>query len=652
MKNGVQRFGKFLSAMIMPNIGALIAFGFLAAFFNSSGWIPHEGFATIFSAILVYLIPILIASTGGKLIGGDRGSVVASIAVVGAIMSDPDTTMLMAAMIMGPLAGFCIKKFDEAMDGHMPAGFEMLINNFSVGIMGMLLAMFGFLAVGPFMNLILGILSAGVNFLVEHSVLPLIAVFIEPAKVLFLNNAINHGIFTPIATAQAAETGKSIMYMLEANPGPGLGVLLAYMFFCKDQETKQSAPGAVIIHLFGGIHEIYFPYILMNPLVIVGPILGNMAAIFWFNLTDCGLVGPASPGSIIAYLMMAPGDKMIQIIIGVVIATAISFVVSSAIVRMSKGKSLEEAQEEMASRKAEAKGTAAPVAITSAEGVKKVVFACDAGMGSSAMGATKFRNRVKGLRPDLTVINTSVDTIPQDCDIAVVQVTLADRARKCVPNAQMVTINNFLADPALDALFAQLTAAGGPESPSGNAEGKPAAGGSGNSPIDTQAKPPAGGSGNGASDRENAEGKSSAERGKEILVRDGIQLNLQPVSKEEAIQAAGELLNKLGYVDASYIDAMQEREKLVTTYMGLGVAIPHGTSQAKGTVKKTGIVVMQYPQGVSFGEEKAQLVFGIAGVGDEHLELLEKICGMLEDEEVLEEFKRTNNIDWVLDKLK
>ncbi len=652
MKNGVQRFGKFLSAMIMPNIGALIAFGFLAAFFNSSGWIPHEGFATIFSAILVYLIPILIASTGGKLIGGDRGSVVASIAVVGAIMSDPDTTMLMAAMIMGPLAGFCIKKFDEAMDGHMPAGFEMLINNFSVGIMGMLLAMFGFLAVGPFMNLILGILSAGVNFLVEHSVLPLIAVFIEPAKVLFLNNAINHGIFTPIATAQAAETGKSIMYMLEANPGPGLGVLLAYMFFCKDQETKQSAPGAVIIHLFGGIHEIYFPYILMNPLVIVGPILGNMAAIFWFNLTDCGLVGPASPGSIIAYLMMAPGDKMIQIIIGVVIATAISFVVSSAIVRMSKGKSLEEAQEEMASRKAEAKGTAAPVAITSAEGVKKVVFACDAGMGSSAMGATKFRNRVKGLRPDLTVINTSVDTIPQDCDIAVVQVTLVDRARKCVPNAQMVTINNFLADPALDALFAQLTAAGGPESSSGNAEGKPAAGGSGNSSIDTQAKPPAGGSGNGASDHENAEGKSSAERGKEILVRDGIQLNLQPVSKEEAIQAAGELLNKLGYVDASYIDAMQEREKLVTTYMGLGVAIPHGTSQAKGTVKKTGIVVMQYPQGVSFGEEKAQLVFGIAGVGDEHLELLEKICGMLEDEEVLEEFKRTNNIDWVLDKLK
>lgn len=632
MKNGVQRFGKFLSAMIMPNIGALIAFGFLAAFFNGSGWIPHEGFATIFSAILVYLIPILIASTGGRLIGGERGSIVAAIAVVGAIMSDPDTTMLMAAMIMGPLSGFCIKKFDKAMEGRMPAGFEMLINNFSVGIMGMLLAMIGYLAIGPFMNLILGILSAGVNVLITHGLLPLISVFIEPAKVLFLNNAINHGIFTPIATAQAAETGKSIMYMLEANPGPGLGVLLAYMFFCEDKKTKQSAPGAVIIHLLGGIHEIYFPYILMNPLVIVGPILGNMAAIFWFNMTGCGLVGPASPGSIIAYLMMTPGNKIVPVVVGVVIATGISFGVSSVIIRMSKGKSLEEAQEEMASRKAEAKGTAAELpVIVKADCVKKVVFACDAGMGSSAMGATKFRNRIKAKRPDLTVINTSVDTIPADCDIAVVQVTLVERAKKCVPDAQIVTIGNFLADSALDALYEQLAGESGAGQKSATEQKETA------------------GQKSATEQKETAEQKSAPE--KQVLRREGIKLNLNPVSKEEAIQAAGELLAELGYVEPSYIDAMQEREKIVTTYMGLGVAIPHGTSQAKGTVKKTGIVVMQYPEGVSFGDEKAQLVFGIAGVGDEHLDLLEKICGMLEEEEVLEEFKTTDSIDWVLEKL-
>lgn len=626
MKNGVQRFGKFLSAMIMPNIGALIAFGFLAAFFNPSGWIPHEGFATIFSAILVYLIPILIASTGGKLVGGERGSIVAAIAVVGAIMSDPNTTMLMAAMIMGPLSGFCIKQFDKAIEGHMPAGFEMLINNFSAGIMGMILAMFGFLAIGPFMNLILTILTAGVNVLVAHKILPLIAVFIEPAKVLFLNNAINQGIFTPIATAQAAETGKSIMYMLEANPGPGLGVLLAYMFFCKDEKTKQSAPGAVIIHLLGGIHEIYFPYILMNPLVIVAPIVGNMVAIFWFNLTGAGLVGPASPGSIIAFLMMASKDSIFSIIVGVVLATAVSFAIASVIIRMSKGKSLEEAQEDMANRKAEAKGiqTTQNAADVKTEGVKKIVFACDAGMGSSAMGATKFRNRVKAQRPDLTVINTSVDNIPSDCDIAVVQVTLVQRAEKSAPQAQIITINNFLADPALDTLYAQLT---------------------------TEKDSSANNTANDTAVAEKSADAPAASANKNILVKDGIKLNLSPVSKEDAIQRAGELLAELGYVDISYAAAMQEREKLVTTYMGMGVAIPHGTSQAKGTVKRTGIVLMQYPDGVDFGDEKAQLVFGIAGVGDEHLDLLGKICTVLEDENTLEKLKTTNDVDWIMKQL-
>lgn len=619
MKNSVQRFGKFLSAMVMPNIGALIAFGFLAALFIDTGWIPNEGFNSLVSPMLTYLIPILIASTGGRMVGGDRGRVVGAIAVIGAIMSDTSITMLMAAMVMGPLAGFCIKKFDQLMEGRMPAGFEMLINNFSAGIIGMLLAMLGYIAIGPLMSGILAVLSAGVSILVEHGLLPLVSIFIEPAKVLFLNNAINHGIFTPLATEQAAEFGKSIMYMLEPNPGPGLGVLLAYMFFCKDKTTKDSAPGAVIIHLLGGIHEIYFPYILMNPLVIVAPILGNIAAIFWFSITDCGLVGPASPGSIIAYLMMTPGSDMIKVIIGVLIATGISFAVASPIVKMAGGKSLEEAQNEMASMKAASKGeTVVPGTIERSAEVKKIIFACDAGMGSSAMGATKFRNRIKNDRPDITVANTSVDNIPADCDIAVVQTTLAARAKKSAPQAQLITIGNFLADPALDALYVQLTTGDAPAAPAGE-----------NTDIvipDTPIK-------------------------KQVIIADGIKLGQKPVTKEEAIQAAGELLVKLGYVDESYVDAMQEREKLVSTYMGMGVAIPHGTTQAKGTVKKTGIVFLQYPEGVDFGSEKAQLVFGIAGIGDEHLDLLSKLCNLLEDPALLETLKTTDDVDWVLEQL-
>lgn len=654
MKNKVQKFGKFLSGMVMPNIGALIAFGFLAALFIDTGWIPNEKLNSMVSPMLTYLIPILIASTGGKMVGGDRGRVVGAIAVIGAIMSDTSITMLMAAMVMGPLAGFCIKKFDQLMDGHMPAGFEMLINNFSAGIIGMLLAILGYVVVGPVMSAILSVLAAGVNILVSHSLLPLVAIFIEPAKVLFLNNAINHGIFTPLATAQAAEVGKSIMYMLEPNPGPGLGVLLAYMFFCKDKKTKQSAPGAVIIHVLGGIHEIYFPYILMNPLVIIAPIVGNMAAIFWFNLTGCGLVGPASPGSIIAYLMMTPGPDIWKVLVGVAIATGISFAIASPIVKMAGGKtSLEDAQAEMAAMKAEAKGeVAAPVAIKDASEVKKIIFACDAGMGSSAMGATKFRNRLKAVCPQIHVSNTSVDNIPADCDIAVVQTTLADRARKSAPQAQLVTIGNFLADPALDELFEQLTskekaAAVSAQIADTNVSDEKQTEKSASVEKQAEKVTPVAEKTSDVS----TEASQAASEKKQVLIKEGIRLNQAPVSKEEAIQAAGELLHQLGYVDETYVDAMQEREKLITTYMGMGVAIPHGTSQAKGTVKKTGIVFLQYPEGVDFGDEKAQLVFGIAGIGDEHLDLLAKICEVLEDEEVLEKMKTTSDLDWVLERL-
>ncbi len=310
---------------------------------------------------------------------------------------------------------------------------------------------------------------------------------------------------------------------------------------------------------------------------------------------------------------------MLKVAAGVVIATGVSFLAASPLVKMAGEKSLEEAQREMAERKAEAKGQAVvPGTIEKPSAVGKIVFACDAGMGSSAMGATKFRNRIKGNRPDIMVINTSVDNIPGDCDIAVVQTTLADRARKSAPHAQLITIGNFLADPALDALYVQLTTGDTPAAPAGE-----------NTDIVIPDVP----------------------MKKKVLTAEGIKLGRKSVTKEEAIQAAGELLEKLGYVDGSYVSAMQEREKLVSTYMGMGVAIPHGTTQAKGTVKKSGIVFLQYPDGVEFGDEKAQLVFGIAGVGDEHLDLLGNLCTLLEDEARLETLKTTDDAQWVLEQL-
>ena len=619
MKNAVQRFGKFLSAMVMPNIGAFIAWGFITALFIEAGWLPNEQLASLNGPMLNYLLPILIGVQGGKLVGGDRGAVMGAIATVGVIVGAPDYPMLMGSMVMGPLAGFVIKKFDQAMDGRMPAGFEMLINNFSVGIFGMILAIIGFYAIGPLMSAILVILRGGVEILINNGLLPLAAIFIEPAKVLFLNNAINQGIFTPIGITQAAEAGKSIMYMLETNPGPGFGLLLAYWVFSKDRATKDSAPGAIIIQFLGGIHEIYFPYILMNPFVIIGPILGNICAIFFFSIMDAGLVGPAAPGSIIAFLAMSPRDSILISVIGVAIAAAVSFLVSSPIIRMAGARSLEDAQAQKDSMKAESKG-AAPArtgAEVATDAIQKIIFACDAGMGSSAMGATKFRNRIKPLNLGITVTNTSVDNVPGDADVVVCQYILQDRAAKSAPQARLVTLGNFLQDPNLDALYAEL-------------EERANGGAAAAAETAVTAEEPK---------------KSS---GKAVLMKEGIRTGLPSVSKEEAIRAAGELLNKLGFVNENYIDAMLEREKLVSTYMGMGVAIPHGTSTAKGTVKKSGIVVMQYPDGVDFGDEKAYLVIGIAGVGDEHLEILGRIVESLEDEELLEKLKKEADVDTIM----
>ena len=344
----------------------------------------------------------------------------------------------------------------------------------------------------------------------------------------------------------------------------------------------------------------------MNPIVIIAPIVGNICAITFFTFTKCGLIGPSSPGSIIAYLSMSPKSQIPLTILGVLIATVVSFLIASPIIRMSDGKSLEDAQDDMAAKKAESKGiTVDPGEKKDADKVKKIVFACDAGMGSSAMGATKFRNRVKAKRPDLTVINTSVDNIP---------------ARKSAPQAQLVIINNFLQDPNLDGLYEQMTAK-----------------------VDASAQT--------AAAVEEVETPVVTGNAK-ILVEEGIKTGLKPVDKFEAIKAAGKLLNELGYVEEGYIDAMVKREETVTTYMGLGVAIPHGTGDAKKKVQKTGIVMLQYPEGVDFDGEKAQLVFGIAGIGDEHLGLLAKISEIIEDPERLEQLKTTENVDEIMEMFK
>ena len=469
IKTKVQKLGRALSGMVMPNIGAFIAWGFITALFIEKGWLPNAQLAEMVTPMLKYVLPVLIGYTGGKMIAGDRGSVIGAIATVGIVVGAGDTTMLIGGMIIGPLGGWVIKKFDELVDGKIPSGFEMLVNNFSVGILGLILAIIGFYAIGPVVIAVTSVLQAGVEFLVKRNLIFLTSLFIEPAKVLFLNNAINHGILSPLGIEQAKEMGSSIMFLLEANPGPGLGVLLAYCIFGKGS-SKESAPGAVIIHFLGGIHEIYFPYILMNPALILAVMLGGASGVLTFSVLGAGLVAAASPGSIIAILAMTAKGKYFAVIAGVVVATVVSFLVSSVFVKRAAARDeeqdLDAAQAQMKNMKAEAKNQKVEVgqddvavAIdkeVAVSDIKKIIFACDAGMGSSAMGAARFKSRIKDLNLGIEVAAAPVDNVPADAQIIVTHESLAQRAEDKYDDKEIIEIKNFLKDDNIEALYNRL----------------------------------------------------------------------------------------------------------------------------------------------------------------------------------------------------
>lgn len=461
MKEKLQVFGRFLSGMVMPNIGAFIAWGLITALFIETGWLPNENFAKMVSPMSSVLLPLLIAYTGGEVVAGKRGGVIGTIAAMG-VIAGSDVPMFIGAMVVGPLSAWIIKKFDKAVEGRIKAGFEMLVNNFSLGIIGALLALVSMAAVTPLVSMLNQAMSAGVGFFVDHGILPLTSLFIEPAKVLFLNNAINHGILSPMGIQQVEQTGKSIFFLLEANPGPGLGILLAYCLVGKGS-AKSSAPGAAIIHFFGGIHEIYFPYILMNPFLLLAVIAGGASGVFCFTLFQVGLTSAASPGSFLAIMMMAERHSYLGIIIGVAVAAAVSFVIALPLLKfMGRDTSLEEAQQKKDAMKRQAKGikderetqAQAPASGSAAAGrIKKIAFACDAGMGSSAMGATVLKKKLTaaGLA-GIEVIHTPVSSIPADVQIVVTHQELGERASHSNPNARLVLITNFLAAPEYEGL--------------------------------------------------------------------------------------------------------------------------------------------------------------------------------------------------------
>lgn len=462
----IQAFGGFLTAMVIPNVAAFIAWGLITALFIPTGWLPNEHIGQLVDPMVKYLLPLLLAFTGGTLVHGHRGGVAGAIATIGVIIG-AEIPMFLGAMVLGPLAAWIMKKFDSAIENHIPSGFEMVVNNFSLGIIGMGMTLISFLAVGPLIEEINQFLVAAITSLVSLGILPILSIINEPAKVLFLNNVIDQGIYYPLGTQQTADLGKSIFFTVASNPGPGLGLLLAFWLFGHDNVTRTSAPGAIIIHFFGGIHEIYFPYVLMKPSTILGMIAGGMSGIMTFSLFDAGLVAGPSPGSIFSYILLTPKGSHLGIIAGVVVATTVSFLVTATLLKFSKkktngakGDDLAAARTRTSSMKAEGKTLLNISGTTYAptSPVNKVVFACDAGMGSSTMGAGVFRKKLGAEHiDDIEVANTSIEKIPADADVVVVHENLADRTHKARPGIRLVTISNYLNDPAIDNLLNQLS---------------------------------------------------------------------------------------------------------------------------------------------------------------------------------------------------
>ena len=635
-RSKVQNFGSFLSSMVMPNIAAFIAWGFLTALFIPDGWIPNENFATLVDPILIYAIPMLIAYTGGNIVNPRMGGVVGAIATMGAIVGS-EQKMLVAAMVLGPLSAWLLKKIQDAYDGHVKSGFEMLVNNFVAGFLALGLSLFAYVAIAPVMEGLLNILSTGVDWLVQRRLLPLVHIFVEPAKILFLNNAINHGIFTPIGLNQVEKAGKSMLFMIESNPGPGFGVLLAYMIAGKKNE-KASAFGASIIQVFGGIHEIYFPYILMNPKLLIATILGGMSSTFLLELLNGGLVASPSPGSLISWILLTPKGSYLPTIIAFAVSTVVSMIVALPIIRNAKdnGKSLDEATNDMKDTKAN-KTVAKRPANTNLADTKKIIFACDAGMGSSAMGASILKKKVKeaGL-DDIEVRNVAIPQIPDDADVVITHEDLTERAMQKNNNAYHVSVKNFMQAPEYDQLVAEIKDA---------RENNGA-----NSPQNEETISKA------ENDKEvetvvyGSDGEKITEDEKEIndspvLKKENILLNQKFNSKEEVIKKVGKIMQESGYVDSEYTKGMLQRENEAPTHFGIGLAIPHGTNETKSAIKKSGLVVFTIPEGVKWDDETVKLVIGIAGVGDEHLNILSNVATKIDNEEIVNDIVENKSQD-------
>ncbi|QCI17943.1 PTS mannitol transporter subunit IICBA [Buchnera aphidicola (Acyrthosiphon lactucae)] len=616
IKLKIQNFGRFLSNMIMPNISIFIAWGMMTALFMPLGWQPNKILEQLISPIIFYLLPILIAYTGGSLIANSRGGLIGSISTIGLITST-NIPMLLGAMIVGPLSGWIIKYFDKKIENRIKNGFEMLVNNFSLAIFGILLAIISFSTIGPFIQWFSHVLGELIKIIVSYNLLPLTSIIIEPAKIFFLNNVINHGIFSPLGIQDVLDKNSSIFFLIESNPGPGLGVLIAWFFFGKGELSKSSG-AAAIIEFLGGVHEIYFPYVLIKPKLIISLVLGGMSGIFALVLLHGGLISAASPGSILSILAMTPKSLYFANIISIFCSFIISFISAAILLKFDFDK-INKDDQKITNKYKECvnlktlKDSSDVFQFTE---VKTIIVACDAGMGSSAMGASILRKKIKNANlTHISVSNMAISMLPKNADLVITHQNLTYRAQKYAPYSKHISLKNFLNHSFYDNLVKKLI----------------------ENVIYLD------------KNHVNSFNTDNKKKSHDLfqLSEKNIILNQHANNKEEAINIVGNNLVQQGYVKSDYIHSMLEREKIASTWLGESIALPHGTIESKDSVLKTGIVFCQFPQGVHFGEDIddiAYLVIGVAAKNNEHIMVVSNITNALDDKDVIKRLSNTTSV--------
>jgi PTS system mannitol-specific IIC component len=617
----VQTFGNFLSGMVMPNLGVFVAWGLLTALFIPTGYLPNANLAELVSPIMTYALPLLIGFTGGRLVHGVRGGAIGALATMGVIVGS-DVTMLMGAMVMGPIAGWLLKQVDRFFENRVKVGFEMLISNFSMGLLGLGLVLVAYIGVGPVIAALIAVLSAGVDWILANNLLPLLAIFVAPAQVLFLNNAINHGIMAPLGIEQVDQFGRSILFLVDANPGPSVGTLLAISIFGVGM-AKNTAPMAAVIAGIGGIGEVYFPFVLMNPKLVFATMGGIATSLAMFVMFDGGTVATPSPGSIFAILALTPNGALAGNLIGFFAGMAVSFLLGAALLKFGRGKATDEG--DLTDGSAVERDTFNKTLLEGDLGgtrIRTIVVACDAGMGSSAMGASILKSKIRKAMLDVEVTNSKIEEIPSGVDLIVTHTKLIDRTMKMHDDGRVkfMAITNFVEGPQFDDIVALVQRANGA--------------GVADAPIAPIA---------------DADGSSSDSP--DVLVASNIELGRSFRTKTEAIAAVGDILVRESYVTPAYVDAMHRRDEMTSVYVGNHVAIPHGVDGSDPEIVRSGVSVVQVPDGVDFDGNTVYVLVGIAGKDGAHLGILSQIAQVCSDKAKVEKIRTATSAGEILDLL-